>query len=189
MASFKSIRVRSRCAARSGRAPPSRSSCRSSGICPVSDSVRILVIDDGESIRDSMSQVLLKEGYRITTAASGQEGLELFGAEAFQVVFVDLKLPGTTGLQVLSRIKEAGPETPVIIITGYASIESAVEAMKRGAFDYMTKPFTPEELRVITKRALDGRKLLFENIYLRSELEAQTEFDTIVGKSQAMRGV
>jgi DNA-binding NtrC family response regulator len=149
----------------------------------------ILIIDNEESIRDSMSLVLRKEGYLVRSAVSSQEGLKLFGAEAFQVVFVDLKLPGTTGLQVLSRIKEAGPETPVIIITGYASIESAVEAMKRGAFDYMTKPFTPEELRVITKRALDGRKLLFENIYLRSELEAQTEFDTIVGKSQAMRGV
>src|SRR4030042_3424414 len=114
----------------------------------------ILIIDNEESIRDSMSLVLRKEGYLVRRAASGQEGLNLFGAEAFQVVFVDLKLPGTTGLQVLSRIKEAGPETPVIIITGYASIESAVEAMKRGAFDYMTKPFTPEELRVITKKAL-----------------------------------
>src|SRR4030043_1619070 len=116
MASFRSIRVRSRYAARSGRAPPSRSSCRSRGICPVTDSVRILVIDDEESIRDSMSQVLRKEGYRIRTADSGREGLKLFGAEAFQVVFVDLKLPGMTGLAVLSRKKEAGPETPAIPI-------------------------------------------------------------------------
>src|SRR4030042_2385848 len=154
MASFKSIGVGSRAAAGWGRAPPSRSSCRSSGICPVSDSVRILVIDDEESIRDSMSQVLRKEGYRITTTASGQEGLKLFGAEAFQVVFVDLRLPGMTGLDVLSRIKEAGPETQVILITGYPSIESAVEAMKRGAFDYVTKRFPPEEGRVITRKAL-----------------------------------
>jgi len=92
-------------------------------------------------------------------------------------------------MEVLTTIKETSPETPVIMITGYASIESAVEAMKRGAFDYMAKPFTPEELRVVTRRALDGRKLLFENIYLRRELEAKTEFEMVVGKSTAMRAV
>ena len=155
----------------------------------MTDSVRILVIDDEESIRDSMSQFLHKEGYRITTTASGQEGLKLFGAEAFQVVFVDLRLPGMTGLDVLSRIKEAGPETQVILITGYASIESAVEAMKRGAFDYVTKPFTPEEVRVITRKALESRRLLFENMALRRGLEAKTEFELVVGKSRAISQV
>ena len=155
----------------------------------VANPARILVIDNEESIRDSMSLVLRKEGYLVRSAVSGQEGLNLFGAEAFQVVFVDLKLPGTTGLQVLSRIKEAGPETPVIIITGYASIESAVEAMKRGAYDYMTKPFTPEEVRVITRKALESRRVLFENISLRRELEAKTEFELVVGKSRAITRV
>jgi DNA-binding NtrC family response regulator len=155
----------------------------------VNDPARILVIDDEESIRDSMSLVLRKEGYRVETAASGRAGLNLFGAEAFQVAFVDLKLPGTTGLDVLNRIKEADPETPVIIITGYASIESAVEAMKRGAFDYMTKPFTPEEVRVVTRKALESRRLVFENISLRRELEAKTEFELVVGKSRAITQV
>jgi DNA-binding NtrC family response regulator len=155
----------------------------------VNDPARILVIDDEESIRDSMSLVLRKEGYRVETAASGRAGLNLFGAEAFQVAFVDLKLPGTTGLDVLNRIKEADPETPVIIITGYASIESAVEAMKRGAFDYMTKPFTPEEVRVVTRKALETRRLVFENMSLRRELEAKTEFELVVGKSRAITQV
>jgi DNA-binding NtrC family response regulator len=92
-------------------------------------------------------------------------------------------------MDILSRIKEASPETQVIIITGYASIESAVEAMKRGAFDYMAKPFTAEEVRVVTKRALESRRLIYENIYLRGELEAKTEFDLVVGTSKAMREV
>ncbi len=155
----------------------------------MADPACILVIDDDESIRDSMSLVLSKEGYLVRSAVSGEEGLNLFGAEGFQVVFVDLKLPGTTGLQVLSRIKEASPETPVVIITGYASIESAVEAMKLGAYDYMTKPFTPGEVRVITRKALESRRLLFENISLRRELEARTEFELVVGKSRAITRV
>jgi DNA-binding NtrC family response regulator len=153
------------------------------------DPAGILIIDDEESIRDSMSQVLRKEGYRVRTAVEGAEGLKIFGQETFQAVFLDLKLPGVKGMDILSRIKEASPETPVIIITGYASIESAIEAMKRGAFDYMAKPFTPEEVRVVTKKALDGRKLLYENIYLKRELEARTEYEMVVGKSRTMRGV
>lgn len=155
----------------------------------MNEPANILIIDDEESIRDSMSQVLHKEGYKVKAAVEGKEGLRLFSNETFQVVFLDLKLPGIRGMDILSRIKEASPETPVIVITGYASIESAVEAMKRGAFDYMVKPFTPEELRVITKRALDSRKILYENIYLRRELEAKIEFEMVVGKSKAMNKV
>ncbi|MGQ9672677.1 MAG: sigma-54-dependent transcriptional regulator [Candidatus Aminicenantales bacterium] len=149
----------------------------------------ILIIDDEAAIRDSMSQVLHKEGYRVREAVDGKEGLKIFNQESFHVVFLDLKLPGIKGMEVLTKIKETSPETPVIIVTGYASIESAVEAMKRGAFDYMAKPFTPEELRVVTKRALDGRKLLFENLYLRGELEAKSEFEMVVGRSKAMREI
>jgi len=153
------------------------------------ESINILIIDDEESILDAYSQVLRKEGYLVKEARDGNEGLTVFSQETFHVVFLDLKLPGTNGMQVLSQIKETSPETPVIIITGYASIESAVEAIKRGAFDYMGKPFTPEELRVITKKALESRKMLFENIYLRRELEAKSEFELVVGKSKAMRNV
>ena len=156
---------------------------------PMNDPVRILIIDDEESIRDSVSQVLEKEGYGVRSVVSGQEGLSLFGKEAFQVVYLDLKLPGINGLDVLSRLKKISLETPVIIITGYASIESAVEAMKRGAFDYLTKPFTPEEVRVTTRKALESRRLFLENISLRGELEAKAEFDLVVGKSRAMAEV
>ncbi len=150
---------------------------------------RVLVIDDEEAIRDAVSQVLRKEGYEVKVAKDGSEGLALFGSESFQVVFLDLKLPGVRGMDVLARIKEASPETPVIIITGYASIESAVEAMKRGSFDYLAKPFTPEEIRVVTAKALESRKVQMENIYLREELASRSQFDMVVGQSKLMRQV
>ncbi|MGB8952187.1 MAG: sigma-54 dependent transcriptional regulator [Candidatus Aminicenantales bacterium] len=152
-------------------------------------SIQILIIDDEASIRDSYGQVLRKEGYSVKEAQDGREGLMFFNQETFHVVFLDLRLPGMDGMQVLSQIKENSPETPVVIITGYASIESAVEAIKRGAFDYMGKPFAPEELRVITRKALESRKILIENIYLRQELEAKTEFELVVGKSKPIKNV
>ena len=146
----------------------------------------MLIIDDEEAIRDSCSQVLKKDGYTVKTAKDGIEGLKLIKNKSFQVVFLDLRLPGIDGMEVLSRIKEENPETPVVIITAYASIESAVEAMKRGAFDYLAKPFSPEELRLITKKALKSREAFFENIYLREELEKKTEFEMVVGRSKTM---
>ncbi len=149
----------------------------------------ILVIDDDEAILDSCSQVFKKDGNTVKTAKDGTEGLKLFKKEFFHVVLLDLKLPGPDGMVVLSRIKEENPETPVIIITGYASIESAVEAVKRGASDYLPKPFTPGQLRVAVKKAMDNRKILLENIYLREELEKKSEFDMVVGKSKAMERV
>lgn len=155
----------------------------------MNESVNILIIDDEESIRDSCTQVLKKAGYRAKAAKDGEEGLKAFKKEFFHVIFLDLKLPGIDGMEVLSRIKEENPETPVIIITGYASIESAVESMKRGAFDYLAKPFSPEELRFLTKKALESRKIYFEKISLRKELEERSEFDMVVGKSKAMEKV
>jgi DNA-binding NtrC family response regulator len=149
----------------------------------------LLIIDDDEAIRDSCSQALKKDGYKVKTAKDGMEGLRLFKEESFQVVLLDLRLPGADGMEVLSKIKEENPETPVIIITAYASIESAVEAMKRGAFNYLAKPFSLEELRVITRKALKSREVFLENIYLREELEKKTEFDMVVGKSKPMQKV
>lgn len=155
----------------------------------MTEKANILIIDDEEAIRDSCSQALKKEGYTVKTAKDGKEGLKSFMQNFFHSVLLDLKLPGLDGMEVLSRIKEENPETPVIIITGYASIESAVEAIKRGASDYLPKPFTPEQLRVIVKKALDSRKILLENIYLREELKKKSEFDMVVGKSKAMEKV
>ncbi|MDH4217771.1 MAG: sigma-54 dependent transcriptional regulator [Candidatus Aminicenantes bacterium] len=149
----------------------------------------VLIVDDEKVIRDSCSQILKKEGYKVKVASEGNGGLSSFKEEVFHVVILDLKLPGMDGMEVLARIKEESPETPVIIITGFASIESAVEAIKKGAFEYLTKPFTPEELRVSIKKAIESRKIFFEGIYLREELEKRTEYDMVVGKSKVMKNV
>jgi DNA-binding NtrC family response regulator len=98
-------------------------------------------------------------------------------------------MPGIDGMEVVKKIREKSPETPVVVITGFGSIESAVEAMKEGAFHYMSKPFSPHELRIITNKALGNRKILLENIYLRGELESRIDFDMVVGESKAMRKV
>jgi DNA-binding NtrC family response regulator len=153
------------------------------------DKANILIIDDEEAIRDSFSQVLKREGYAAETAMDGREGLEFFKQELFHVVLLDLKLPGPDGMVILSKIKEQNPETPVVIITGLATIESAVEAIKRGAFDYLAKPCSPQELRFIVRKALDSRKIFFKNIYLREELRKKTEFEMVIGKSKAMEKV
>jgi len=150
---------------------------------------KILIIDDEEIIRDSCSQVLKKEGYSVKVANDGEQGLAAFKKESFHVVFLDLKLPGIGGMEVLAKVNEDNPETPVIIITGFASIESAVETIKRGAFDYLTKPFSPEELRVVAKKAIESRKIFFENIYLREELKKSTELGMVMGKSKSMEKV
>ena len=105
----------------------------------------ILVIDDDEPIRDSCQQVLSKDGCRVKTAGEGDEGLRRMKEESFDLILLDLKMPGLSGVEVLERIKENNPEAIVIVITGYPSVQSAVQTMKLGAYDYLSKPFTPEE--------------------------------------------
>jgi DNA-binding NtrC family response regulator len=151
--------------------------------------VHILIVDDEESILDSCTQVLRKTGYKVQGAGNGIDGIQLFKNHFFHVVLLDLRLPGVEGMEVLRIIKEDNPETPVIIITGYASIESAVETIKHGAFDYIAKPFSAEELRVVVKKALKSRDIFFENISLKTELRDKVHFDMVVGKSKAMEKV
>lgn len=155
----------------------------------MSDKASILIIDDDEAILDSCHQVLRKEGYNVTKARDGEKGLQAFKKEFFHVVILDVMLPGMGGMEVLTKLKGDNPETPVIVITGYGSIESAVEAIKKGAFEYLTKPFTPEELRINIRKAFESRKKYFEGIYLREELEKTTELDMVVGKSDIMKNV
>lgn len=155
----------------------------------MNEGLPVLIIDDEEAMRDSASQVLAGEGYAPSGAATARAGLALFNRENFELVFLDLRLPDGDGLKVLRKIKEASPETPVIVITAFGSIDVAVEAIKNGAFEFLTKPFTPEELRVVTKRALKSRSLVLENILLRRELKAYRQFDKIVGSSPSIRQV
>jgi signal transduction histidine kinase len=129
----------------------------------------ILIIDDEESIRDGCVQTLTKSGYEVITASDGNEGIKLARDKKPDIIFLDLKMPGMTGIEVLDVITRDIPDTVIVVITGYATIVSAVEAMKKGAYDYLPKPFIPDQLRVITQRGLEHKNLKTEAARLREE--------------------
>ena len=155
----------------------------------MSVSANFLVVDDEEVMRDSCRQVLSSLGVSVRTAKDGIEGLDAVRDEAFDVVILDLRMPGMDGMELLKRIKEESPGTIVIVITGYATVESAVEAMKMGAYDYLPKPFTPDEMRAVIARALEKKELLAEREYLRDELRTRVGTDLVVGENSGMRTV
>jgi len=129
----------------------------------------ILVVDDEESMRDSCSKILKKDGFLADTAKDGSAGLEKIEKNKPDLVLIDLKMPGISGMEVLEKIKEIDPNIIPVVITGYSTVESAVEAMKRGAYDFLPKPFSPEELRIIIRRGLERRKLILETESLQKE--------------------
>ena len=140
-----------------------------------------LVVDDEESMRDSCRQVLERADWQVMTASNGTDGYRLYRECAPDVVFIDLKIPGLSGMDVLSRIAEEDPSVATVVITGYATVESAVEAMKQGAYDFLPKPFTPAELRVVAWRNLEKRLLFIKNRRLQAEKERMQEnFVTLV---------
>ncbi len=130
---------------------------------------QVLVIDDEEAMRDSCSLILTKAGYVAETAPNGEVGLEKIQQLKPDVALIDLKMPGLSGFDVLEKVKTIDPFLIPIVITGYATVDSAVEAMKKGAYDFLPKPFTPEELRIIIGRALERRQLAIEAETLRRE--------------------
>jgi signal transduction histidine kinase len=143
--------------------------------------VRILLIDDEEIVLESCIAILEGEGYELTTASDGTRGLALLLEIRPDIVVVDLKMPGLSGFDVLERIREADPTMVTLVMTGYATVESAVEAMKRGAYDFLPKPFTPDEFRLIVRRSVEKRTLVLETIALRRERELLREhFASIV---------
>jgi len=140
-----------------------------------------LVIDDDEAMRDSCSQILTRNRWRVETAEDGTAGIAKIRDLRPDVVIVDLKMPGLSGFEVLKRLPEIDPGIVAVVITGYATIDSAVEAMKAGAFDFLPKPFTPEEMRFVLGRALDRRRLVLETEALRREKKVLEEnFITMV---------
>jgi two-component system response regulator PilR (NtrC family) len=150
----------------------------------------VLVIDDEEVMRDILGTLLEREGYSVRLAASGQEGLDLARSLPFDAVIVDVMMPGIDGLQVLDELKKHDEELPVLMITAYASMESAIAAMKKGAFDYITKPFKNDEVLVVLKNAIERRQLVAENVALRQNLQARYhKFSGIIGKSSRMKQV
>lgn len=149
----------------------------------------ILVIDDEKVICTSLEAVLKRDGYSVSTALTAKEGLAHLRQATFQIVLLDLRLPDEDGLQVLKKIKEDQPDLVVIMITGHASVQSAVEAMKLGAYDYLAKPFTPGEIRVVIRRALEKIDLSMENVYLKEALKLALGPEEIIGESASIREV
>jgi DNA-binding NtrC family response regulator len=149
----------------------------------------ILVIDDEEVMRDVLETLLTQAGYRVSLAQDGEEGLALARRQAFDAAVVDVMLPGLSGIEVLEELKRIDPDLVVLIITAFASVETALSAMKKGAFDYVTKPFKHEEVLHILNNGLHQRRLTDENRELRTALRDQARFTEIVGKSPRMQQV
>ena len=136
---------------------------------------KILIIDDEKVVLDSCTQILKDEPHEVAVASDGSRGLELVEEFRPDLVFVDLKMPGISGFEVLEKVQEVDPTIVTIVITGYATVSSAVDAMKSGAYDFLPKPFTPDEFRLVTRRGLEKRALVLETQALRQEKEMLRE--------------
>ncbi len=150
---------------------------------------RILVADDEKEIQVSCRKILERAGYEVAAAADGASALELLKANRYDVFFVDLKMPGRSGMEILSLARAVDPALMIVMFTAYATLETAVEAVKRGAFDYLAKPFTADQLCLAAERALRHKRLLEENLNLREQLAFNLGFDKILGTSEAMQKV
>ncbi len=155
----------------------------------MSAAAKILLIDDELESCKALSLLLSREGYRVESCHSGEKALALLKKQSFELIISDLFLPGVSGIDILKQVKEDHPQTCFILITGNASAETAVEAMKEGAFDYITKPFNLEKLKLQVAKALEKSQLVSENQYLRQQLRGKYKFDNIIGSSQAMQQV
>ncbi|OGL38968.1 MAG: Fis family transcriptional regulator [Candidatus Schekmanbacteria bacterium RIFCSPHIGHO2_02_FULL_38_11] len=148
--------------------------------------IKILIVDDEENICDMLSRLLVKEGFSVVTAKSHKEAAELIQKNDFTLALLDLFMPEVDGIQTLKALHSSKPDTIGIIMTGYATIDSAVEAMKAGAFDYVSKPFNLDEILLIIKRAIEYQRLRGENLLLKSQLKKKYKFESIVGNSEEM---
>ena len=155
----------------------------------MSDVPKILVVDDEQIVRESLANWLKEDGYQVELAESGPQALERIQSASFHIVLLDLKMPEMNGIQVLQEIKKNFSEIEVIIMTAYGSIHTAVEAIKEGAFDYIVKPFDPEEVGLLIRKILDHKNLVLENILLRQKLEEKYEFEDLIGKSAVMQNL
>ena len=149
----------------------------------------ILLVEDDDSLRLTQSMYLEREGFQVTAVGSGAEALRLIAADQFQAVVTDLRLDETDGLQVLAKVKERSPETEVILITGFGSVDTAVEAMKSGAYDYLAKPVDPDDLVLTLKKAVERQQLRRQVAYLQKEVAQQAGLGHIVAVSQEMRQI
>ena len=150
---------------------------------------RILVVDDEAAVRESLNDWLMEDDYEVGLAASGEDAVSMAQENSWDVILLDLKMPGMDGLETLKRLKKMMPEAEVLMMTAFATIDTAVQAMKEGAFDYLVKPFDPDEIEMHIKKIVEHKELVLENILLRQKLEEKYQYGEIIGKSGAMQEV
>jgi DNA-binding NtrC family response regulator len=150
---------------------------------------KILVVDDEPGMRNLLTKVLTKEGSFVTACASGDEAIEALAGEDFDLAVLDIEMPGMNGIELLKKLKDKAPTLHVVMITAYGSLQSAVDAMRLGAYDYLTKPFEVEEIKLVVAKAIEHQRLLSENRALHEELEENYRFTGIIGKSRKMEDV
>ncbi len=150
---------------------------------------KVLVVDDEEIMRESLSGWLEEDGLEVITAASGPEALKLIAKETFDLMMVDLKMPGMDGIQFLQKAQYIQPQTPVLIMTAYATVDTAVQAIKEGAYDYVTKPFNPDEISITIQKILQNQRVVRENIKLRLLINKQYDYTHIITNNQQMQEI
>src|SRR5947199_10197969 len=155
----------------------------------VTDGTSILVGDGEGNLRNLLTKSVREDGYAVETAADGEEGLAKYKAGRYQLVLLDLKLPKLDGMSVLRSIKEFNPDALVIIVTAFSTIDTAIQAIKLGAYHYVGKPFRPEELMIVVKQALERSRLMQENRALQQGLMRTFKFESTAGACQRMREV
>lgn len=148
--------------------------------------VTLLIADDDPAARELLAEVLTREGYRVRAASGGEECLLLAQTEPFDLALVDLRMPDLDGLQVLKRLASIQPGIPVLILTAFATIETAIAAIHAGAYDYLSKPFRMEEIKIVVRRTLEAQRLIRENLQYRQELEDRYRVENLVGQSPQM---
>jgi two-component system response regulator HydG len=149
----------------------------------------ILIVDDDRRLRDVLEKILDKKGFLTQTSEHGADGITKIKQDFFDIALIDLKMPGIDGIEVLKRVKKISPRTYVIIMTAYGTIDSAVEAIRNGAFDYITKPFKTEEIMIVLEKALEDRDLRNRIEILTKRVERKHQFEKIIGKSKAMQAI
>lgn len=147
---------------------------------------RLLIVEDEETLAESLKRVFMREGYEVETAGSAERALSIVNERYFDLIIADIILPGLTGIDLLRKTREYNPDQIVIIITANASLETAIEALRAGAYDYVMKPIIHEEIKRIVKHALKERSLRSENLILKKQIEERYDFERIVGRSKAI---
>ncbi len=148
--------------------------------------VHIMIVDDEEIVRESLTSWLREDGYSVEAVESGFKALERLPSRDWTLLLIDLKMPGMDGIQLLDEVKKVRPDLMMVIMTAYATVDTAVKAIKKGAYDYLVKPFEPEDLSITVKKIIEHKSLIEENIYLRKELKKQYRLHDLISKNHRM---